>query len=64
MPRTLAATALAAVALSVAPANALPPDCERYGDKPCFTVCEIVGDLNDTIQKLVVDPVPAPALCQ
>jgi hypothetical protein len=65
MRRALTASALAAIALSMTPtANALPPDCERYGDKPCFTVCEILGDVNDAIQKLVVGPVPAPQFCQ
>jgi hypothetical protein len=49
MRRTLTLAAVAAVAaaplLALTPASALPPDCERYGDKPCFTFCEIWHEL-------------------
>lgn len=59
MRRILIAVALVAVPL--APASALPPDCERYGDKPCILVCEQLGeDWYRPVQMLVENAPPKP----
>lgn len=60
MRRTLTVAALAvsaSISLSL-PASALPPDCERYGDKPCILLGEIVHEYCDELHKLLLEPPP------
>lgn len=41
-PLALAALVLSVAAvLPVTQAAALPPECDRYGDRPCIVLCEI-----------------------
>lgn len=55
------AVALGAVgsAATTTPASALPPDCERYGDKPCILLSEVVAEYCHELHKLLTNPPPA-----
>lgn len=55
MTRRLVLAAALAVAALPAAAAALPPECDRYADKPCFTLCEI---WHDHVERLWTDPIP------
>jgi hypothetical protein len=53
--------ALAASALLLpAPASAFPPDCERYGDKPCIVLCEWLDGWYENVERLLEDAPPKP----
>jgi hypothetical protein len=60
MRRLLVAAVLACAAAPAVPATALPPDCERYGDKPCIVFCEVYGDSWRPVQMLVENAPPDP----
>lgn len=57
----LAAALAAALASVVTPAaSALPPECDRYADKPCFTFCEV---WNEYVERLWLEPIPPTSGC-
>lgn len=58
---TAAALAVAAAAfLPATPASAVH-NCDKYGDKPCFLVCEEFNEWWDgVVAPLLMDPPPKP----
>lgn len=63
MRRSLLLVSAAFALSSIPSASALPPNCERYGDKPCIVFCEIYGDSWRYVQMLV-DGAPPDPLCR
>ena len=62
MRRLLLLAALLAV--PVPAAGAFPPDCDRYADQPCFTVREILCDVDGVLAPLWLDDLPSrPQVC-
>jgi hypothetical protein len=58
-PLTAAALVLGVAAfVPASPAHAY--ECDRYGDKPCVVLREVLDEWCDTVNKLVVEPVPEP----
>lgn len=55
---TLALAALAAAALPATAAQAFPPDCDRYADKPCYTAREALCDAEGILAPLWLEDLP------
>lgn len=63
-PLVLTLAVLAAATAFAPAATAFPPECDKYGDKPCYTARELACDVDGVLAPLWLEELPPrPATC-